>query len=194
MTGGAYWIDDDYKYAVVALKVKLDDAVTLTEMTPRHWAFSDARFDMPGHWRDWLGEIRTKEVEGSNLFLLSKMLSWNPDVLDAETVELKRHAGLLYAGLLLASSFFPAHKPVLLAGYRLNGEINVRSQDEYEAVIPSMVRHYPPVTLAELQLAARIASQIAAIEISSLVGGHWRLFRVLHLYFEARRYAPTWIE
>jgi hypothetical protein len=91
-----------------------------------------------------------------------------------------------YAGLLLASPFAPEHKPVMLAGYRQNGEINVRSQDDYEPAIPSMVRHYPAVTLAEVQLAAKIASQIAAIETAPLNGGHWRLFRVFHLYLEAR--------
>jgi hypothetical protein len=74
----------------------------------------------------------------------------------------------------------------MLAGYRQNGEINVRSQDDYDPAIPSMVRHYLPVTLAELQLAAKIASQIAAIETTPLAGGHWRLFRVFHLYLEAR--------
>jgi hypothetical protein len=131
-------------------------------------------------------DFRTKEVEGSNLFLLSKMRSQAPEVVDAETAELQRHAGHFYAGLLLASPFAPAHKPVMLAGYRQNGEINVRSQDDYEPAIPSIVRHYPMVTLAELQLAAKIASQIAAIETAPLNGGHWRLFRVFHLYLEAR--------
>jgi hypothetical protein len=42
------------------------------------------------------------------------------------------------------------------------------------------------VTLAELQLAAKIATQIATIETAVLAGGHWRLFRILHLYLEAR--------
>jgi hypothetical protein len=182
----APWIDDGQKYAVIALSVKLDDPVPLQEMTPHHWAFTDARFDMPTHWREWLGTIRTKEVEGSDLFLLSKMRSQAPEVVDAETAELKRHAGHFYAGLLLASPFAPAHKPVMLAGYRQNGEINVRSQDDYEPAIPSMVRHYPAVTLAELQLAAKIASQIAALETAPLNGGYWRLFRVFHLYLEAR--------
>ena len=102
---------------------------------------------MPAHWREWLGTIRTEEVEDSNLFLLSKMRSQAPAIVDAETAELKRHAGHFYAGLLLASPFAPAHKPVMLAGYRQNGEINVRSQDDYEPAIPSMVRPYPPVTL-----------------------------------------------
>jgi len=182
----AFWIDDGDKYAVIALAVKLDDPVPLQEMTPHHWAFADARFDMPAHWREWLGTIRTEEVEGSNLFLLGKMRSQVPEVVDTETAELKRHAAHFYAGLLLASPFAPAHKPVMLAGYRQHGEINVRSQDDYEPAIPSVVRHYPPVTLAELQLAAKIASQIAAIETASLAGGHWRLFRILHLYLEAR--------
>jgi hypothetical protein len=180
------WIDDGEKYAVIALSVKLDHQVPLQEMTRHHWAFTDGRFDIPAHWREWLGTIHTEEVQDSNLFLLSKMPSHAPEVVDAETAELKRHAGHFYAGLLLASPFAPAHGPVMLAGYRQHGEINVRSQDEYKPAVSSMVRHYPPVTLAELQLAAKIASQIAAIETASLAGGRWRLFRVLHLYLEAR--------
>lgn len=182
----ASWIDEGQKYAVIALSVKLDGPVPLQEMTPNHWAFADARFDMPMQWREWLGTIRTEEVEQSNLFLFSKTLSQVPEIVDAETAELKRHAGHFYAGLLLASPFAPAHKPVMLAGYRQHGEISVRSQDDYDPAIPSIVRHYPPVTFAELQLAAKIASQIAAIETASLTGGHWRLFRVLHLYLETR--------
>ncbi len=182
----ALWIDDGEKYAVFALSVKLDDPVLLQEMTPHHWTFADARFDIPAHWREWLGTIRTKQVEGSNLFLLSKMRSQALEVDDSETAGLKRHAGHFYAGLLLASPFAPEHKPVMLVGYCQNGEINVRAQEEYDPPIPSMVRHYPPVTLAELQLAAKIASQIATIEATPLAGGSWRLFRVLHLYLEAR--------
>jgi len=89
----ASWIDDGEKYAVIALSVKFDDTLSLQPMTPHHWAFADTRFDMPAHWREWLGTIRTKEVEGSNLFLLSKMPSQAPEIVDAETAELKRHAG-----------------------------------------------------------------------------------------------------
>ena len=55
----ASWIDDGEKYAVIALAVKLDDPVPLQQMTPHHWVFADKRFDMPPHWREWLGTIRT---------------------------------------------------------------------------------------------------------------------------------------
>jgi hypothetical protein len=160
----AAWIDDGDKYAVIGLAVKLDDPVPLQPMTPHHWAFSHERFDMPSHWREWLGTIRTQEVEGSNLFLLSKVHSQTPDILDEENAELKRRVGHFYSGLLLASPFAPAHSPVMLSGSRRDGEIGVRSQDNYEPAIPSMVRHYPPVTFADLQLAAKLAEQSAAIE------------------------------
>jgi hypothetical protein len=67
----ASWINDGDKYAVIALAVKLDDLVPLQQMTPHHWVFADKRFDMPPHWREWLGTIRTQEVEGS-IFVLAQ--------------------------------------------------------------------------------------------------------------------------
>jgi hypothetical protein len=117
---------------------------------------------------------------------LSWLESQAPDILDGENVELKRRAGHFYSGLLLASPFAPAHSPVMLSGSLCHGEIGVRSQDNYEPAIPSMVRQYPPVTLSDLQLAVKLAEQIAALEVAPLNGGHWRLFRVFHLYLEAR--------
>jgi hypothetical protein len=133
----AFWIDDGDKYAVIVLAVKLDDPVPLRHMTPHHWVFADERFVMPPHWREWLGTIHTEEVEGSNLFLLSKTPSQTPDILDGENAELKRRAGRFYGGLLLASPFAPAHNPVMLSGSHRNGEIEVRSQDNYEGPFPA---------------------------------------------------------
>jgi hypothetical protein len=186
-SNAASWVDDGEKYALIALSIKFDDPLPLQEMTPHHWAFADEQFTLPAHWREWLGTIRTEEVEGSNLFLLSKMRSRAPEVVDDETRKLKHHAELFYSGLLLASPAVPAHRPVMLAGYRKDGEIVVRTQDDYDPAIASIVRHYPPVTLAELRVAAEIASQIAAIEAEMAAGtSYWRFFRVLRLYYEAR--------
>jgi hypothetical protein len=58
----------------------------------------------------------------------------------------------------------------MLTGYRQHGEIAVCTQHDYEPAIQGMVRRYPPVTLADLQLAAKIASQIAAIEAEMAAG------------------------
>jgi len=112
------WINDGEKYAVIALSVKLDGPMPFQKMTPHHWAFADTRFDMPTPWREWLGTIRTEEVERSDLFLLSKMQSQTLEILDAETAELKHHAGHFYAGLLLASPFAPSDACRLLSKWR----------------------------------------------------------------------------
>jgi hypothetical protein len=45
---------------------------------------------MPTDWREWLESIRSGELEQCNLFLLSKMVSATPDILDAENRTLKR--------------------------------------------------------------------------------------------------------
>lgn len=101
------WIDDDEKYALIALTVKLDDPVPLQEMAPYHWAFSDARFDVPTHWREWLGTIRTKQLESSNLFLFSKMLSQAPEIDDAETAALNGRRGTFLLGFCLRARSHP---------------------------------------------------------------------------------------
>jgi hypothetical protein len=100
------WIDDGEKYAVIGLSVKLDDPVPLQEMTPHHWAFADAQFDIPAHWREWLGTIRTKEVENSNLFLLSKMRSQTPEKLRCRNCQIETACRAL---LCRASARKPVH-------------------------------------------------------------------------------------
>jgi hypothetical protein len=185
-SNSASWIDDGDKYALFGLSVKIEEPVPLQKLTPRLWVMGDAKFDIPAHWREWLGTIRAEEVEDCNLFLFSKLRSQTPDVLDGENADLKQRAWHFYVGLLLASAFAPSHKPVLLTGSRRDGEIGVRSQDDFDTPIPCFFRAYPPVTFADIQLAAALAENIDAIRTASLSGGHWRLFRTLALYVEAR--------
>lgn len=49
-----------------------------------------------------------------------------------------------------------------------------------------MFRPYPAVLDSDLQLAARLGGQIEALGTAPLVGGHWRLFRILGIYRDAR--------
>jgi hypothetical protein len=119
------WIEDWEKYALVGLNVEIDGHLPSGKIAPTLWVLADTIFDVPRYWHEWLGSIRAREVEECNLFLISKLASLAPDVLDAENQELQQRVSKFYIGLLLASTFAPAHRPVMLTGSRRDGEIGV---------------------------------------------------------------------
>ena len=147
---------------------------------------ADTTFNVPTNWREWLGSIRAGEVEDCNLFLLSKLASSAPGVLDAENQKLQQRVWNFYVGLLLASTFAPAHRPVLLTGSRRDGEIDLRQQQDFDSPIPCLFRPYPPVVPDEIRLAARLGENLEALATAPISGGHWRLFRTLQRLYRAR--------
>jgi hypothetical protein len=187
----APWINDGEKYALVGLTVKFEGSLSPGNITPNLSVLAGTRFSVPANWREWLGSIRAGEVEDCNLFLLSKLASVTPGVLDAENQKLQQRVWNFYAGLLLASPFAPAHKPVMLTGSRRGGEIDLRQQQDFEPPIPCVFRPYPPVVPNEIRLAARLGENLETIATASIAGGHWRLFRTLNVYTEARTTAQV---
>jgi len=147
---------------------------------------ADTTFSIPHNWREWLGTIRAREVEDCNLFLLSKQTSSTPDILDDENNKLTQRAWNFYVGLLLASTFAPAHRPVILTGVRRAAEIDIRQQQDLDSPIPCLFRPYPPVVSDDLRRAAHVGDQLDALATAPLPDGHWRLFRTLHVYTESR--------
>ncbi len=85
------WVDDDEKYALLGLSIKSDadgfrDEVLLPELS----ILTQTAFKMKEHWREWLGSIRAEEVDDCDLFIVSKMRSNRPQVLDEEKQILQR--------------------------------------------------------------------------------------------------------
>jgi hypothetical protein len=158
------WIAEGEKYAFVGLSVNVEQNVPRGLIAPRLWLVSGPQFQVPSHWKEWLGTIRAEEVEAANLFLLSKIKSERPDVLDGENQSLQHLVSLFYVGLLLASPFSTAHKPVVLTGSRRNGEVDVRQQGDFEIPIPCEFRPYPALTAQDIETGARIAGKIRTIE------------------------------
>jgi hypothetical protein len=77
----------------------------------------------------------------------------------------------------------------MLTGSRRHGEIGIRSQKDFDPPIPCLFRPYPPILAKDIRLAAELAGKIDALGTAPLKGGHWRLFRTLDLYKEARTIA-----
>ncbi|MGA7864987.1 MAG: hypothetical protein WCA23_13535, partial [Stellaceae bacterium] len=182
----AIWIDDGEKYGLVGLSVKVEGHIAQGRISPNLWVLADTTFNVPTNWQEWLGSIRAREVENCNLFLLSKQPSSTPGILDAENQKLEQLVWNFYVGLLLASTFAPAHKPVMLTGSRRAGEIDIRQQKDLDSPIPCLFRPYPPVLARDIQLAAQLGENLDALATAPLPDGHWRLFRTLHVYTEAR--------
>jgi hypothetical protein len=180
------WIVDGEKYALVGLTVKFEGTLPPGNPAVNLSVLAGTTFEVPANWREWLGSIRAGEVEDCNLFLLSKQASAAPGVLDAENQKLQQRVWSFYVGLLLASPFAPAHKPVMLTGVRRDGEIDLRQQQDFESPIPCVFRPYPPVVPDDIRLAARLGENLETIVTAPIAGGHWRLFRTLHVYTEAR--------
>jgi hypothetical protein len=180
------WIDDGDKYAIVALSVKTEGTIPSGPISPNLRILADTKFSIPQHWQEWLGSIRAKEVEDCNLFLFSKARSSTPAILDEENKRLSQLVGNFYLGLLLACTFAPAHRPVLLTGAHRDREIDIRQQQDFDSPIPCVWRPYPPVLHKDIELAARLAENLDALVKTPLRGGHWRLFRTVHIYAEAR--------
>jgi hypothetical protein len=182
----AAWIEDGEKYGLVGLTIKLDGHLPPGKISPNLWVLADTKFNVPSSWREWLGSIRVEEVEECNLFLLSKIASRAPDILDAENQIVQQRAWGFYVGLLLASTFSPAHRPILLTGSRRGAEIGIRQQQNLDSPIPGVITPYPSIVPGDIRTAACLAENLETFARAPLAGGHWRLFRMLSVYTEAR--------
>jgi hypothetical protein len=180
------WLNNGEKYAFVGLQVRVEGHLPGGQIAPNLWVLSDAKFGIPAHWREWLGTIRVDQLEDCNLFLMSKLESLTPAILDAENQALQKRVANFYVGLLLTSHFSPSHAPVMLTGSRQKDEIDIRQQQEFDAPVTSLARPYPPVEPNHVLLAARLGANIEALPTAGLLGGQWRLFRTLRIYMEAR--------
>lgn len=180
------WIADGEKYALVGLEVKLKGTPPPEQVAPNLTVLIDTTFDIPSQWRERLGTIRADEVARCNLFLVSKLTSATPGILDGENQSLQRGVWHFYLGLLLSVMFSPAHKPVMLTGARLDGVVDVRQQRDLELPASQVFRPYPPVVADDILLAAQLGQKLDAMGLGTVPGGLWRFIRTLHIYVETR--------
>jgi hypothetical protein len=180
------WISEGEKYAIVALSVKVEQIIASTALTSNFWVLADARLDLSTHWQEWLGSVSVRNIQECNLFLLSKIASSTPEILDAENDILMQRVRNFYDGLLLAGTFVPSYKPLLFTGSCRDGEIDIRQKQEFDGPIAHLFPQNPGVTVAEIQLAARLGENIHALRSTPPLANLYRLKRCLQVYTEAR--------
>lgn len=92
-------VDVGEKYALIALNAATD-IQSPVDLGSGISALPEGSFELPEHWKEWLGSMRAKAIEESSLFLIIKVKSARPEVLDGENLDLMRKAANLYWGLL----------------------------------------------------------------------------------------------
>ena len=180
------WIADGEKYALVGLQVEIYGPPPPEQVSPNLWVLTGTTFDVPSHWRNWLGSTRTDQVENSNLFLVSKLASEMPGILDGENQSLQQRVQHFYAGLLLSVMFSPSHRPFMLTGARSDGAIDIRELSDLQLPVPQVVRPSPAIVADDIKMAAQLGQKLAAMAPETVPGGLWRFVRTLHIYIEAR--------
>lgn len=157
------WIEDNDKYALVGLDAKLQGVLSPERITDELWALTGTSFDVPADWCEWLGSIRAEEVSDCNLFLVSRIASATPEILDGENKILEKRVWHFYVGLLLSRMFSPSHRPVLLTGAKRHGVLGVRQYKDLEAPVPQVFCPYPAITVADVVMAALFAQQLGTM-------------------------------
>ena len=181
------WIVDGEKYALLGLSVKVTEPdFAKLDLSPNFQIIGGNDFKVPDEWREWLGSIRVEEVEACDLFIVAKIKSKTPDILDGENIQLNGRVWRFYCGLLLSSKFSTAHKPVVLSGSCRDGEVGLRQIQDLDVPIANDFRPYPDVTPANLREAAAIADRVERLFATRQGSNRWRFNRVLQLYIQTR--------
>ena len=150
------------KYALIALDAgtELRDALDLGDGCV---ALPRGAFELPPHWKEWLGTIKSEAVERASLKLIAKAPSTRPGVLDAENQELQRRVSNLFWGLLAAGKVRVEGAGTLLTGSHGEDGVDVRQVGDMDGVIRVYGVLDDRVTEAHLRRAAMLGKGLGRL-------------------------------
>jgi hypothetical protein len=92
------WIEDGEKFALIGLDLNTDRGLSRLDFPGGLFVLPNAHFELPDFWREWLGTARVEQVEECTLFLLAKVSSKTPAILDDENKMLERRVHEFFLG------------------------------------------------------------------------------------------------
>ena len=179
------WIDEGEKFALIGLPVQLAPDLGRENLPGGLTVLPNADFDLPIHWRDWLGTLRVEDVEDCSLYLLAKAASESLDVLNHENQQLSRLVGDWFTGLTLATKFEPSGSIFIATGSRHRNQIDVRQFGPITPPRSAVVWSHQLISLDHLKRAAAIANGLSKLNAPHSTT-YWRLLRCLRIYQDTR--------
>ena len=179
------WINEGEKFAILGVEIQTAHDLSKIECNPNLYALCNADFELPSHWREWLGALRVEDVEDCTLYLLAKARSETLEVMNEEDHRLRRAIEDWWMGLLLTKNFGTRDSIFLASGSCARGEVTVRQFGPVNNPTPSVVKNWPRISRIDLERAALVARGLATIQDASNPA-FWRLLRCLRIYMDTR--------
>lgn len=181
------WLAMNEKFAILGMDCAASLVEPVMELDGGFLALSRETFQLPIHWRGWLGEIHTEAVEACGLYLVAKQSSLAPTILDKENRDLRKRIGNIFTGLQLERRLHLSRAPFVASGGRdpYTG-LAVKDFALFDRTGAGIINDLTPVSPHSLIDAAATASRFAMMT-SDRTNSHWRLMRCLAIFQGACR-------
>ncbi|NIZ03447.1 hypothetical protein [Thalassospira lucentensis] len=179
------WLEDGQKFAVIGLDLAQEDDCQVHCFGSELLALGPEEFEMDELWRQWIGSIRTEDIQEFGLLLVAKKSSETPKVMDAENQELLSIVGNWMMGLTLARSYWTYRSGYQATGSKVNGQLDVRTFGEIASPARAIVVDDQPITTNQLKTAASIGENLGKF-VRAWKNEDCRLRRCLAIYQSAR--------
>lgn len=175
-------IAPDDKFGVVAIRSNFvnHDVRDYSTYDGQLESYRQLPVDLSDYWRQWLGSIRTEELQEATLILMSRSPASAPNVLDEEDQRHKLAAHRFYGGLLISGPVRCKRSPLLLTGQHWEGKPQVRQFAQLSRPEPVPGTPNQWITAARLVVAAKCANVIHSL---SNRGGYHRIFRAIMSFY-----------
>jgi hypothetical protein len=149
----------NHKFSALAfddcMEVKLS---TAAEVAPNLRAYPAAPFELPQHWKEWIGTLKNGHFTEANLVLIITRASAAPSVLDQETRDLERELTAFVFGLMLGG--VPDYKETTwFSGANVDGALSVRGLRSLDTFYRTPGQARPVLDDASLSNAAAIGAE-----------------------------------
>ena len=171
------------KFALIALpRANVAESVTTISLNSYLWVMRCLPFEVADHWQRWIGEIRTKDLQVTGLFLLAKDRSQTPQR-DSDNDQLMRRICYLFDALLIAQTPACPVTPFLLAGANADGDVSIRRISDLQRPVWCAFKQLAILKQIDdqtLRIAAKLA---AAITVINETADYVRFKRAISAFF-----------
>jgi len=155
------------KFAIVAgenvFTAFLDEKKYRYQLSDGTWILGQMPVAVDADWKEWIGTIRLKQLENSNLIMMYSEASTAPQVFDEHHERLKKRL-LQTFSLLQLSGVLEYEGANLLCGSFFEGKTEVRQMNEFSFFYQTRGYTRTPVTIDRLEKAVQLRKALEKMD------------------------------